>query len=152
MHFADFKFSGLEYRKVPDVVGLSAIVQNGEELRLIGELKVPWVSPSHSLSRAYGSLKRLRRFLGQPVLYMGDIQCEFGFVSTYNETIFLRQSQLASGQSQIEYSPVTNSTDVYEPSGLSVSMRQYMFYVATLASSQGPVNNQTPAAQWVVSS
>lgn len=90
---------------------------------------------------------------------MGELQSAFGFVSTYNETIFLRQTQLASGQWHVEYSPVIYSTDVYEPSssqghgsGPSVSMRQCMFYVATLASGQGPVNNQTPAAQWVARS
>ncbi|OQE20810.1 hypothetical protein PENFLA_c015G10527 [Penicillium flavigenum] len=61
-------------------------------------------------------------------------------------------------QWQVEYSPVTYATDVYEPSGsqgygsaLSVSMRQCMLYVAKLASSQGLVNNQTPATQWLVS-
>lgn len=159
LHFADFKCSGLRYQNIPDVVGLSTTVQGREELRLVGELKVPWVLPHHSLSRAYSQPQRLRRFLGQPILYMGELQSAFGFVSTYNETIFLRQTQLASGQWHIEYSPVIYSTDAYEPSssqghgsGPFVSMRQCMFYVASLASGQGPVNNQTPAAQWVVRS
>ncbi|KAJ5262241.1 hypothetical protein N7524_007546 [Penicillium chrysogenum] len=85
----------------------------------------------HSLSRVYGHPQRLRRFLGQPILYIGDLQCGFGFVSTYYETIFLRQVQLASGQWIVKYSPVIYSTDAYEPSGSqghgpgpSVSMRQ----------------------------
>ncbi|KAJ5969317.1 hypothetical protein N7501_005565 [Penicillium viridicatum] len=67
---------------------------------------------------------------------MGDLQSAFGFVSTYNETSFLHQAQLPSGQWHAEYSPVIHSTDVYEPSGSqghgsdpSVSMRQ-----STLAS------------------
>lgn len=157
LYFADFKCSGLDYKNVPDIVVLSTTLQGTEELRLVGELKVPWVFPHHSLSYAYGDPQRLRRFLGQPILYMGDLQCAFGFISTYDETVFLRQVQLASGQWSVEYSPVIYSTDVYEPSGsqgpgsgLSVSMKQCMFYVAMLASAQGPVNNQTPAAQWVV--
>lgn len=135
-------------------MGLSTTVEGREELRLVGELKVPWVVPHHSLSSAYSQPQRLRRVLGQPALYMGELQSAFGFVSTYNETIFLRQSQLPSGQWHVEYSPVIYSTDMYEPSGSgpSASMRQCMFYVATLASGQGPVNNQTPAAQWVVRS
>ncbi|KAJ9491367.1 hypothetical protein VN97_g1899 [Penicillium thymicola] len=156
LHFADFACSGLQYDHVPGIVDLSTTVQ-GTELRLVGELMVPWV-PEHSLSHVYGQTERLRHALGQPILYMGDLQSAFGFVSTYNETIFLRQTQLPSGQWHVEYSPVIYSTDVYEPSsgsqdhdaGPSVSMRQCMFYVATLASGQGPVNNQTPAAQWVV--
>ncbi|KAJ5969318.1 hypothetical protein N7501_005566 [Penicillium viridicatum] len=42
----------LRYKNVPDIVGLSTTVQGREELRLIGELKVPWVVPEHSLYRA----------------------------------------------------------------------------------------------------
>ncbi|KAI2730069.1 hypothetical protein CBS147332_1921 [Penicillium roqueforti] len=157
LHFADFKCSGRGYKNLPDVVGLSTTVQGRDELRLIGELKVPWVIPHHSLSYAYGRPQRLKHVLGQPILYIGNLQCGFGFVSTYDETIFLRQVQLASGQWIVEYSPVIYSTDAYQPSGsqgygsgLSVSMRQCMFYVAMLASAQGPVNNQTSVAQWVV--
>ncbi|KAJ9488331.1 hypothetical protein VN97_g4951 [Penicillium thymicola] len=48
---------------------------------------------------------------------MGELQCAFGFISTYDETIFLRQVQMASGQWVVEYSSVTYSTDAYEPSG-----------------------------------
>ncbi|KAJ6142284.1 hypothetical protein N7497_011383 [Penicillium chrysogenum] len=74
----------------------------------------------------------------------------FGFVSTYEQTIHLRQVQLPNGQWVVEYSPVIYSTDAHESagsqghgSGLSVSQRQCMFYVAMLASAQGSVNNQT---------
>lgn len=155
LHFADFACAGLQYDHVPDIVGLSITAQ-GTELRLVGEVMVPWV-PEHSLSRVYGQTERLRHVFGQPILYMGDLQCAYGFISTYDETIFFRQAQLPSGEWHVEYSPVIYSTDVYESSGSqghgsgpSVSMRQCMFYVATLASGQGPVNNQTPAAQWVV--
>ncbi|KAJ6178159.1 hypothetical protein N7519_008620 [Penicillium mononematosum] len=123
---------------------MSTDVQGRDELRLIGEQKVPWIFPHHSLSYAYGHTERPRHLLVQPILYMGDLQCGFGFLSTYDETIFLRQVQLASGQWIVEYSRVIYSTDTYEPSGsqghgsgLSVSM-------------SGPVNNQTPTAQWVV--
>ncbi|KAJ6167543.1 hypothetical protein N7497_000386 [Penicillium chrysogenum] len=75
----------------------------------------PWVVPHHSLSRAYGRPQRLRRLLGQPILYTGDLQCAFGFVSKYNQTIFLRQVLLPNGQWVVEYSPVIYSTDAYKP-------------------------------------
>ena len=42
LHFADFRCSGIQYKDVPDVVELSTTVQGREELRLVGELKVPW--------------------------------------------------------------------------------------------------------------
>lgn len=168
LHFADFKCSGLQYQNVPDVVGLSTIVQGTavqgttvqgrKVLRLVGELKVPWV-PQHSLRDAYDKPQRLRHILGQPLLYMGELGSAFGFLSTYNQTIFLRQIQLPSGNWHVEYSPVIYSSDAYVPSHTqgnstvsSVSMRQCMFYVATIASVQGPVHNQTPPAQWVVQS
>jgi hypothetical protein len=135
LYFADFKCSGQDYKNTPDVVGLSTDVQGKEELRLVGELKVPWVVPHHSLSYAYDHPQRLRHLLGQAILYMGDLQCGFGFLSTYDETFFLRQVQLASGQWIVEYSPVIYSTEAYEPLG---------------SQGHGSVNNQTPAAQWVV--
>jgi hypothetical protein len=31
--------------------------------------------PHHSYSRAYGRPQRLRRLPGEPILYMGDLQC-----------------------------------------------------------------------------
>ncbi|KAJ5429094.1 hypothetical protein N7491_006110 [Penicillium cf. griseofulvum] len=133
LHFEDFKRSGLQYKNIPDIVGLSATVQGQGELRLAARM----VNLS-SIRATFGVL---------------------GFVSTYDETISPRQIQLASGRWHVEYSPVIYSTDVYDPldspshgSGPSASMRQCMFYVATLASGQGPVNNQTPVAQWVLKS
>lgn len=154
LSFGDFKCSGIIYENIPDVIGLSRTIQGNDELSLIGELKVPWVL-AHSISDAYHTPKGLRRLLGQPLLYMRDLGSAYGFLSTYEETIFLYQTQLANGQWHVEYSPVVWSTDIYEPSQgpssiPSLSMRQCMFYVAGLASQHGPVSNQTPASQWVV--
>ncbi|KAJ5854719.1 hypothetical protein N7534_007262 [Penicillium rubens] len=37
----------------------------------------------------------------------------FGFVNTYEQTIYLRQVQLPNGQWVVEYSPVIHATDAY---------------------------------------
>ncbi|OQD69307.1 hypothetical protein PENPOL_c002G10652 [Penicillium polonicum] len=125
LHFADFKCSGLQYQNVPDVVGLSTIVQgtavqgttvqSRKVLRLVGELKVPWV-PQHSLRDAYDKPQRLRHILGQPLLHMGELGSAFGFMSTYNQTIFLRQIQLPSGNWHVEYSPINGVNAAEDPS------------------------------------
>ncbi|KAJ5831172.1 uncharacterized protein N7525_009425 [Penicillium rubens] len=69
----------------------------------------------------------------------------FGFVNTYEQTIYLRQVQLPNGQWVVEYSPVIHATDAYKPagsqghgSGLSVSQRQCMFTSPCLRARRGP--------------
>ncbi|KAJ5125036.1 uncharacterized protein N7515_008861 [Penicillium bovifimosum] len=150
LRFGDFACSGLEYNNPPDVVGLSTVGQPRYELRLLGTLKTPWVA-EHSLTRAYDNPGLLRHLLGQPLLYMGDLSTAFGFLSTYDETISSGRSNWVPGNGWHNTRQLSiQLTSQSHGSGPSVTMRQCMFYVAKLASEQGPVNNQTPSAQWVV--
>jgi hypothetical protein len=89
---------------------------------------------------------------------MQALGCEYGFISTYTHTIFLRQFQSPSGDWEVWYSPPIFSSSYYLPTVPNsqgahlalphVSMKQCMFYVCTLASAANPVNNQT--APWVI--
>lgn len=79
----------------------------------------------------------------------------YGFLSTYDETIFLRQQEV-NGEWEIEYSAVIHASNSYVrsiPTDLLnspiVSVKQCFLYVACLASGQGPVFNNTPKPQWV---
>ena len=65
-------------------------------IKLVGELKVPWVI-QHDLGKADRRPEReLRQKIAQPVRDMQALGCEYGFISTYNHTIFLRQFQSPS--------------------------------------------------------
>jgi hypothetical protein len=84
---------------------------------------------------------------------MQDLDCMYGFISNYEETIFLRQQHI-NGTWEVEYSPIIDPTTSHVPSDPSnplvspiFSARQSFFYLASLAAAQGPVMNR---AQWVV--
>lgn len=73
----------------------------------------------------------LKEILAHPIMYMQDLGCMYGFVSTYEETIFLRQVVDNNGVRRVGYSPVVVSSTTYD--GLMttpvVSARQCFFYV-----------------------
>ncbi|CAG8892177.1 unnamed protein product [Penicillium egyptiacum] len=140
--FGDFKCAGLVYvQQRPRRYWLDHNTRS-TRAKVGGEIKVPWVW-AHSLAGAYNYPDKLRRILAQPLPYMQELGSAFGFLSNHKETIFLRQTQLPKGTWHVEYSPVSHWYDVYRPSA-HVSMKQPIFYVAKLASRQGPVDNQTP--------
>jgi len=91
LHFANFKCLGSSYSGIHDVI----LKNNTNELKVIGELKVPWVA-QRRIGDFYSEtqLRSLRTLLAQPIDYMQDLNCMYGFLSTYNETIFLRQEKI----------------------------------------------------------
>jgi hypothetical protein len=94
--FADFKCSGVTYKNTPDIVALSENL-GVIGIKLVGELKVRWI-PEHSLSDAtINDQAQLAIKLAQPLRDMQKLGCEYGFISTYEETVFLRQYQSPGG-------------------------------------------------------
>ncbi|KAF7128471.1 hypothetical protein CNMCM5793_003201 [Aspergillus hiratsukae] len=150
-HFADFKCIGGAYHNTPD-----AILMNGNALEAIGELKVPWVD-KHVIADAYDDEDRaLRVLLAQPIQYMQDLNCMYGFLTNYDETIFIKQS-LINGAWVVDYSPVIRASTTFvkpEPGNpLTSSMvlvKQCFFHLASIAHGSGPVINTTPKPQWVI--
>ncbi|KAJ5521607.1 hypothetical protein N7527_005722 [Penicillium freii] len=145
--FSDFKSLGLGYENTPD----SALKTQGNELKAVGEIKVPWIK-AHQPSRAYEYDDVLRRLLSQPIQYMQDLNCAYGFYTTYDETIFLRQV-LVNGVWEIQYSPCVLAKYRYQETTPSttpiVSVKQCFLYVATLARQQGPLAYNVAAPAWV---
>jgi hypothetical protein len=93
MCFAGFKATGRQYEGAPDTIMASKPDhQNGDiqHLRVVGEVKIPWVI-EHNLDVAIREDHNIRHLLGQPIRYMYDLQCQYGFLTNYKETIFLRQ-------------------------------------------------------------
>lgn len=151
LQFADFKCLGDPYPKTPDSILMTSIAH----LKVIGELKVPWVS-AHQMSEAYEEETMLRHLLARPIKYMKDLDCMYGFMSNYCETIFLRQVFIGSRWA-VEYSPVIQASTSYVKTDLGdllatpiVSLRQCFLAIAALAQTQGPVNNTTRMSEWVV--
>ncbi|KZN84923.1 hypothetical protein EN45_090850 [Penicillium chrysogenum] len=65
LYFADSKSSGSNYDKIPDAVGLQPMAGN-TTIKLVGELKVPWVI-QHDLGKADRRPEReLRQKIAQP--------------------------------------------------------------------------------------
>ena len=142
LRFADFKCARSNYSGVPDVI----MMDDSHEVKVIGELKVPWVD-EHSIENRIRCKKELRISLAQPIQCMQQLQCAYGFFSNYNETIFLRQVVDNQGVWRIEYSPVILTTYNNGMNPPVVSARQCFFYVECEALNQGPANNTT--AGWV---
>ncbi|KAJ5919737.1 hypothetical protein N7454_009572 [Penicillium verhagenii] len=151
LEFADFKCLGNPYANTPD----SILMTKNAQLKVVGELKVPWVY-EHEMSEAYEEETMLRHLLAQPIKYMKDLNCMYGFMSNYCETIFLRQEFIA-GRWVVDYSRVVQASTSYVKTDLGdlqatpvVSLRQCFLAVAALAQAQGPVYNTTSKSEWVV--
>ncbi|KAL4786666.1 hypothetical protein BJX76DRAFT_355022 [Aspergillus varians] len=70
--------------------------------RAFGEIKTPWV-PRHRLRDAIkGDIESLSRYLTQAADYMKTAGVQYVFISTYNETLFLKQ-ELHNGQGTLLY-------------------------------------------------
>jgi hypothetical protein len=153
----NFKSTGIAYSKTPDVVMLSLPDlqnDNAQQLRVVGEVKVPWlVQHQHDLCAENSTL--LREVLGQPISYMLDLDCMYGFITNYCQTIFLRQIQVGSTW-RIEYSPLIDSSVRYappDPANQSIepvlSFNQCLLYIATIVEAQGSIVNPNPRTQWI---
>lgn len=146
LHFAEFKCVSSTYSGTPDVI----LKDSNHALKIVGELKAPWIDEYHIAPRLVNE-DLLREILAQPIMYMKDLGCMYGFLSTYEETIFLRQVVDNNGEWRVEYSPVVLSSASYDrlmtiPPVVSVS--QCFFCVGLNALNQGPVNNISTG--WIV--
>lgn len=148
LYFADFKCSGSTYENIPDVVGLR-YDHGATEIKLVGELKAPWIN-DHDLPGALSYEKSLRRKIAQPLRDMKNLNCEYGFISTYEETIFLRQFRPRGGAWEVWYSQSVSSSTYYVPTDPNaplalpkVSMKMCMFYVCDQARMSRPAHNLT---------
>jgi hypothetical protein len=63
---------------------------------------------------------------------MKEMDIKYGFLSNYDQTVFLCQVSLPDGIG-LEYSPVFYHDERYNPSKRTISMRQAFFYVGMLA-------------------
>lgn len=94
IRFADFQAISTPGDVVPDVcLGLVAVVPTPDNVHLVGEVKTPW-----TISDAYLHLNRpntsyhLEPLIGQLVAQMRACSLRFGFLSTYNSSVFVKRA------------------------------------------------------------
>ncbi|RPA75871.1 hypothetical protein BJ508DRAFT_331677 [Ascobolus immersus RN42] len=116
-------------KSIPDIVLLR---QSDGVVTLVGEIKPFWLLALETMDPAEPrSLSALFGPLGQLVRYMFDTKLLFGFLSTYNATIFVRRTE----RFRFEISrPILAA-------GTSPSVRQCFAYVAHIASTSGFEND-----------
>ncbi|CAG7998639.1 unnamed protein product [Penicillium salamii] len=93
IRFADFQAISTLQRTVPDVcLGLVATGLGPANVYLVGEMKTPWAISEADLhiNRPQSSF-RLEPLIGQLVAQMRTCSARFGFLSTYNSTVFVKR-------------------------------------------------------------
>ncbi|RFU35299.1 hypothetical protein B7463_g1042, partial [Scytalidium lignicola] len=134
LSFGDFKCTANNYTKIPDAVGID---EQGA-LQFVGEIKVPWVE-DHSLENHIdiGDKIYFRKMIGQVSKYMFDLHMKYGFLTNYDQTVFLK-SEYVNGQWELHHTDVIYHDARHIPSrpflNLSgeVSLRQCFFILAHL--------------------
>ncbi|OJJ67702.1 hypothetical protein ASPBRDRAFT_34067 [Aspergillus brasiliensis CBS 101740] len=142
--------------KVPDVV----LLDETGRLRVVGEAKTPW---AHDLEEFCEGQKSLRHCLGQLARYLYVAKITYGFLTTYDETIFVKQAlhpdKKKSGQMTLWYSNLikhhTPSTAATPGSSHmdyrgKVSLRECFLFLGKMTSTGASVCvNNMKSANWV---
>lgn len=76
-------------------------------------------------------------------------QVRYGFLSTYEETIFLKQEYHQNEGWTLHYSEVFRYSASQGQRYSHASVRQCVWYLMHLADIGGVVQNNTPMGQWV---
>ncbi|KAK2811227.1 hypothetical protein FQN50_002324 [Emmonsiellopsis sp. PD_5] len=95
--------SGLKYNKATD-----APITEISQAKMVGEIKTPWMHSLNSLSGDDG----ITRLFGQIIQYMLKLKLKYGFLTTYEQTIFLTQEQRAKDKKWVIYysNPILHTT------------------------------------------
>ncbi|KAJ5542814.1 hypothetical protein N7535_005238 [Penicillium sp. DV-2018c] len=131
------------YKKAPDFV----LMTSAHKAKVVGEVKTPWI-PEHNILKLVREFEsgfmpdNLRHLLGQTAQYMFDWGLKYGFLTTYEHTIFLRKVEVGRKWG-LEYSPVIYHKDRGSASGATVSFCQGLYHVALLALSDSTFDTTT---------
>ncbi|KAN0086909.1 hypothetical protein V8E54_000597 [Elaphomyces granulatus] len=127
VQFADVQVSQPpqhEPRTYPD----TTIQSFGAQVRVVGEYKTPWTT-NFDIMEPPNHLKAL----GQLARYMDDYRTRYGFLTTYDQTVFLRRT----GPWTFEKSPVIYHRATSTTNPVTVSTRECMFFFSRLAHTGG---------------
>ncbi|KAJ5202292.1 hypothetical protein N7449_004371 [Penicillium cf. viridicatum] len=119
--------------KAPDFV----LMTSAHDAKVVGEAKAPWIA-EHCLDNLVDEFENgdteqtLRHALGQIARYMLETRLKYGFLTTYEQTIFLRKADVGRVWG-LEYSPVIYHGDRGSTPGRTVSFCQSIYHVGLLA-------------------
>jgi hypothetical protein len=137
------------YSRQPDFV----MKTSSDAAKIVGEAKTHWIDKHdirkallnfeagisdrlfrHQLGQTYATMfdSRAHTYIGQIAEYMLDMHLKYGFVTTYNQTIFLRKVDVGRTWA-LEYSPVILHSAVGSTTGQQASVCQSFFHVGLLA-------------------
>ncbi|OJD23543.1 hypothetical protein ACJ73_05108 [Blastomyces percursus] len=146
---------------IPDFVGVASardsfqnLVPNGPtyqpKMRIVGEAKTPW---KHDLRGFWNRWKRseehqyIQQALGQIAAYMHLFKMRYGFLTTYDYTIFITQ-QLVRNEPVLSITPPIPAQPTSQE---SLSVRQYLYYLVYNANGDDfKFENPCPFNEWVI--
>ncbi|RFU35279.1 hypothetical protein B7463_g1019, partial [Scytalidium lignicola] len=85
LKFGDF--ASCNHQGVVRTPDIACLADDGG-IRVVGEVKTPWC---HDLTGAMQDPAKRQKWLGQIAEYMWSTRCKYGFMSTYEETVFIMQ-------------------------------------------------------------
>ncbi|KAK2812928.1 hypothetical protein FQN50_000949 [Emmonsiellopsis sp. PD_5] len=151
---------------IPDFVGVSCPAANREELEalpkdekpsmvLVGEAKTAWKHNLHEHWRAYREDRDddedLRHAFGQIASYMYQFKMRYGFLTTYDYTIFLKQVLWEGKEPRLYFTPPIEASSSPEASKDAVSIRQCFYYLLSTIKQNGDhiIENTILLEKWV---
>ncbi|KAJ5223292.1 hypothetical protein N7468_007834 [Penicillium chermesinum] len=94
IRFADYEALCAPDSNIPDICwGLTDSLRTPDNVYLVGEFKTPWTVPDAFLNLRRPDLSHnLEPLIGQLVAQMRSRSLRFGFLSTYNSTVFVKRA------------------------------------------------------------
>ncbi|CDM28725.1 hypothetical protein DTO013E5_852 [Penicillium roqueforti] len=115
LRFADYKAARpTPFTGVPDFV----VLDSSRAIKVVGEAKTPWDRLKVNMLDAaiikfeQGNEKKLGRYLGQLAGQMRERDLKYAFLTTYDETVFVRKVDVESDWG-LGYSPVIRHDDTF---------------------------------------
>ncbi|GKZ98167.1 hypothetical protein AnigIFM59636_002191 [Aspergillus niger] len=157
IRFGDYKCAKKTeaFTKIPDIV----LITRKHNLCVVGEAKTPWM---HNIVWEQGRDSTFRNFIGQIANYMHKTQSKYGFLTTYEQTMFFQQvpHPKKKGAWVLCHSPVIHHDTKYEeitedkskdPTQYrgKVTLAECFFYFAKKARKGRRVINSMEAMSWV---
>ncbi|KAK2867843.1 hypothetical protein FQN49_003418 [Arthroderma sp. PD_2] len=125
------------YCRTTDVERLKSLPKTVEKpsMVLVGEAKTPW---NHNLPRFWKEYTEdnedhnLRHAFGQIASYMHHFKMRYGFLTTYNHTIFLHQGMSSGNVPMLYFTPPIHNRDAPGSPGNGVSVRQCFYLLLAM--------------------
>ncbi|KAL2817038.1 hypothetical protein BDW59DRAFT_166073 [Aspergillus cavernicola] len=122
--------------------------------RAVGEIKTPCIHQHRLVYAVQRGGEDLSKTLGQVANYMRLAILKYSFVSTYQQTVFVKQ-EVRNGVWTLVYTDVVPGSNVFinTSDGVDMSMvtlRECFWYFVHLVEQNHAANNTLPAGEWAI--